>query len=473
MSRINTNVPSLVAQYTLARSNLDLNLSLQRLSTGLRINTGKDDPAGLIASEALRRDINAVNTAVRNSNRASELIATADSALGEISKILLDVRALITEAANSGALSTDQIDANQLQIDSSLEAIDRISQTTNFQGRKLLDGSLDFVVSTIPASVTKLNIEQANLGSTGSIQVDVDITTAAARAQITSNVTAFTSNAITGDLVVKVGGKTGSEVFSFSSGATITQIVNAVNLVSDSTGVTATIAGGALDLRSTDYGSEAFISVEVISEQVPSGTFGANVPVRRSTGTDVVATINGVRASGRANTLSVNTATLDLSVTVTSGSSTDFTFNITGGGAIFQLGPNVVSNQQARIGVESVNSGSLGGTAGRLYQLRSGQTAALRTNTTLAASIVDQTVTAVVKLRGRLGAFQRTTLESNIRTLEDTAANLTSAESAVRDADFAKETSNITRAQILVQSGTSVLALANQNPQQVLSLLSR
>ncbi|MGE0760269.1 MAG: flagellin [Pirellulaceae bacterium] len=468
MSRINTNVPSLVAQNTLARSNAQLNLSLQRLSTGLRINTGKDDPAGLIASEYLRRDILSINTAVNNTNRASELIATTDSALSEVSKILLDVRSLVTEAANTGALSSDQIDANQLQVDSSLEAIDRISQTTTFQGRKLLDGSLDFVISATPSNVTQLKIEQANLGSTGSVTVDVDITSAASRAQVTTATTAFTANAITGDLVVRVTGKTGSEVFSFSSGATITQVVNAVNLVSDATGVTAANSSGALDLRSSDYGSEAFVSVEIISQD-SSGTFATNV--NRATGSDISALVNGVEANGRANTLSVNTATLDLSVTVSSGSTTDFSFDITGGGAVFQLGPNVVSNQQARIGIESVNSGSLGGTAGRLFELRSGGTAALKTNTTLAASIVDQTVTTVSKIRGRLGAFQRTTLESNIRALEDSASNLSSAESSIRDADFAKESSNITRAQILVQSGTSVLAIANQNPQQVLSLL--
>lgn len=467
MSRINTNVPSLVAQNTLNRNNNDLQLSLQRLSTGLRINTGKDDPAGLIASETLRRDITAIAEAVTNSQRASELIATADSALGEVSKILLDVRSLVTEAANAGALSTDQIDANQLQVDSSLEAIDRISQTTTFQGRKLLDGSLDFITSSSPATITKLSLEQANLGAAGSLLVDVDITTGAAQANTTVAAAAFP---LAASLVVKIAGKTGAEVFSFSTGATVTQINSAINLVSDATGVTSQITGGVLDLRSTEYGSEGFISVEVISEGA-GGTFGTNVSARRTTGTDISAMVNGVRANGRGNTLSINTATLDMSATVTAGSTTDFSFTITGGGAIFQLGPTVVSNQQARIGVGSVNTGTLGGTSGRLFQLRSGQTAALRTNTTLAATIVDQTVTEVAKLRGRLGAFQRTTLESNIRALEDTAANLTSAESSIRDADFAKETSNLTRAQILVQSGTAVLAIANQNPQQVLTLL--
>ena len=188
MSRINTNVSSLVAQNTLNRSNADLQQALRRLSTGLKINTGKDDPAGLIASENLRRDITAIDKAISNSERASQVIATADSALGQVSKLLNDVRGLVTEAANTGALSDEQIAANQLQVDSSLEAIDRIAQTTAFQGRKLLDGSLDFIFSegTGYSSVSSVQINKANLGATGSMEVNVDITTAATKAQITN-----------------------------------------------------------------------------------------------------------------------------------------------------------------------------------------------------------------------------------------------------------------------------------------------
>ena len=151
MTRINTNVPSLVAQNRLQASNSDLNSALTRLSTGLRINSGKDDPAGLIASEALRSEITGLNKAVTNTRRAGQIITTADSAMGQINSLLNDVRGLVVEAANTGALSSEEISANQLQIDSSLEAINRIAQSTTFQGRKLLDGSLDYT-STIGAA---------------------------------------------------------------------------------------------------------------------------------------------------------------------------------------------------------------------------------------------------------------------------------------------------------------------------------
>jgi len=186
MTRINTNVSSLVAQNTLGRSNSDLNQALTRLSTGLRINTGRDDPAGLIASENLRSDITAIRSAISNTDRANQVIATADSALGQVSSLLNDIRGLVTESANTGALSDEQIAANQLQLDSSLEALNRIAQTTTFQGRRLLDGSLDFITTagTDFSSISDLNIDQANLGSTGSVSVDIDVSAAATQAAV-------------------------------------------------------------------------------------------------------------------------------------------------------------------------------------------------------------------------------------------------------------------------------------------------
>src|ERR1044072_4875119 len=185
MTRINTNVSSLVAQNTLGRSNAALEQPLTRLSTGLRINTGKDDPAGLIASENLRSDITSIQRAIGNTDRANQVIATADSALGQVSSLLNDIRGLVTESANSGALSAEQIAANQLQIDSSLEALNRIAQTTTFQGRRLLDGSLDFITTagTNFAQISNLKIDQANLGPTGSVPAPVTVPAAATQGQ--------------------------------------------------------------------------------------------------------------------------------------------------------------------------------------------------------------------------------------------------------------------------------------------------
>jgi flagellin len=466
MSRINTNVSSLIAQKILGRTNADLQTALNRLSTGLRINSGKDDPAGLIASENLRRDITAANKAISNTERANQMIATADSALGQISSLLNDIRGLVTEAANSGVLSDEQIAANQLQVDSSLEAIDRISQVTTFQGRRLLDGSLDFTVNVTAggATVADLQVQQANLGSAGSLAVTVTISAAATQA---TNARTLTSP-LTDTLVIRVGGQRGSEVFTFNTGATGADVASAVNLVSDSTGVSAAFAAGTITFTSTAYGSDAFVDVEEISDA--GALFQGS---QRTVGTDIAGSVNGFTAAGNGNTLTLNTSALDLSLTVTNGSSTTVTFNITGGGAVFQLGPQVQTNQQSRIGIQSVNTGILGGSSGRMYQIKSGQSDDLDSDPTTAAQIVDQAITKVTTLRGRFGALQRTTLETNMASLQDTVSNLAEAESAIRDADFAQETARLTRAQILVQSGTQVLAIANQNPQNVLALLQR
>ena len=818
MTRINTNVSSLVAQNTLGRSNASLNQALTRLSTGLRINTGKDDPAGLIASENLRSDITSIKRAIGNTDRANQVIATADSSLGQVSSLLNDIRGLVTESANTGVLSQDQIDANQLQVDSSLEALNRIAQTTTFQGRRLLDGSLNFLTTagTGFGTVTNLEIDQANLGTSPTLAVNVTIGTAATQAQLTNGSIAaatvgvrasdtltfndaavgstgtvdiavarqdavfaqpvnftttgaaglnvavvgtgaaagaqgavnggidfvftqdgtvgggvntatydvpsneiriaadfaggvqedaiaaaiqningasstFTATAVgtaalaagdagtysnvglggqdaevasiavtgtagaasnisitlteanghgstatasgsaaagytitiddtvattidsirsaiagitevasattsstasflgsadstpatdsltggadatqdvitvtadaegtaangvavsiveaaahgaptaaidgsgnivvttdtaaattitqinnvidslTGysaqvtdssgddtyingtdnsvsaslaggaaasggladDVVFEVSGKTGAEVLSFGANTSITSIVAGINAVSDATGVSATDNGGVLELNSTGYGSSAFVNINILSGD-DSGAFSTGLSGVRDEGTDVVGTVNGITAKGDGNSLSINTATLDLSLTVDAGSSTDVNFTITGGGALFQLGPDVVSNQQARIGITSVNTAQLGGASGKLFQLGSGGTADLNTDTTTAALIVEEAIDQITTLRGRLGAFQRTTLETNKNALNDVLVNLTEAESLIRDADFASESAALTRSQILVQSGTTVLQIANSNPQNVLALL--
>ena len=208
-----------------------------------------------------------------------------------------------------------------------------------------------------------------------------------------------------------------------------------------------------------------------------TGTFvGAG---SRAYGTDVGGDINGAAFTGRGlmATMRSSSLNLDMNLTETFASTTGATsFDIVGGGTRFQLGPNVVTNQQVRMSIDSVNTSRLGTTISgqmrRLYELRSGQSAALGTDPTTAYQIVDGAINRVTSLRGNIGAIQSTTLETNIASLNDTLVNLTEAQSNIRDADFAQETARLTRAQILTQSGTSVLKIANQSPQAVLSLLN-
>ncbi|MGQ9763242.1 MAG: flagellin, partial [Thermogutta sp.] len=253
MTRINTNVSSLTAQKTLSRSQAKLQEALTRLSTGLRINVGKDDPAGLIASETLRSDITSIQRAISNSERASQMIATADSALGQISQLLNDIRGLVSEAANKGAMSAEQIAANQLQIDSSLEAIDRIAQVTQFQGRRLLDGSLDFVTNGVDNSIIRdLQIDQANFGANNEIAVNVTVVRQATRAELR-----YRFGAVANDVVLEVGGKQGFEAFSFAAGSSVEDMARAINLVSDATGVVAELQRKATagQLITSSYGA--------------------------------------------------------------------------------------------------------------------------------------------------------------------------------------------------------------------------
>src|SRR5919112_2597961 len=176
MARINTNVASLTAQRGLAKSQKTLNSTLQRLSSGLKINRGADNPAGLIASEGLRSEIAGITQAIDNSSRASNVISTAEGALSEVASLLLNVKDLVVEAANSGALSQEEIEANQLQVDSAVESITRISNTTTFAGLHLINGSLDYITSGLKTSaLPAIQINQASFGTLASIPVQVQV----------------------------------------------------------------------------------------------------------------------------------------------------------------------------------------------------------------------------------------------------------------------------------------------------------
>src|SRR3954471_12208458 len=180
MGRINTNIPSLQAIHRLTRNNDELATRLQRLSTGLKINTGKDAPAALIASETLRSEINGIHQAIDNSTRANNVINTAEGALGEVSALLLEVQGLTNEAANSGALSHQEIEANQLQVDSILNSINRIANTTQFNGVKLLNGSLDYTTSgVVSTAIDSFQINSAKLPDNGYQTITVQVTASA------------------------------------------------------------------------------------------------------------------------------------------------------------------------------------------------------------------------------------------------------------------------------------------------------
>lgn len=478
MARINTNISAIIAGRQLARSHEELAVSLQRLSSGLRINRGADDPAGLIVSQNLRAEIESVRQAIANSQRASNVIATTEGSLNEVASLLNDIKAKILEAANVGAVSDDEIRANQLQIDSAIDSITRIANTTTFAGRKLLNGSLGYVTSGITnTDVTDIRINGISFGTASYIPVTINVIQSAQHGQLE-----FRNSGITSDVTLEIAGPIGVTTLPLLSGTSASDIRAAINQVSDSTGISATFinpsnVNSGVTLSTIAYGSDAFVQVSELGGG--SGAFetrnAADQDVDRDMGRDAAATVNGASSLGKGLNLFLNTTGLSMELRLqeafnTTGSTS---FAITGGGATFQLGPGVDSNQQVNIGVPSTAASSLGNaTVGYLSQVTSGgQYALTNDGASQAAKIIDEAIRQVSVLRGRLGAFEKNTLDTNVQQLRIVMENLTSSESSIRDLDFAQETSNLTRNQILVSAGTSVLAIANQTPQSVLALL--
>jgi len=579
-----------------------LDTSLTRLSTGLKINSGKDNPSGLIASETLRSQVSAIEQSIKNSNRASNVIATADSALGEVTNLLNQVRGLVQEGLNEGALSQDEIEANQLQIDTALSAINRISANTSFAGDKLIDGSKAFrsqASATDTAKLSDYQINEAVFGTSSTITLDATVVTAATQASLDySAVDGGLASATT----IEVGGKSGSQVLFLGASSSLDNVRDAVNGVSDITGVTATktnkvasnlsfnnanatnsgltftdartsdsvlgdtgqnirvqfvdpsannasesitfsntntditiqvslatdangaitstansvktlldgnsdtsslvssalegdgtgvveaeaaaaLSGGTnayLTYSASNYGSDEFVDVNVLS-----GTFDTvdNITdgnaLKRAIGSDIVTRINGQVAQGSGLTANIRSQQLDASFSFTSAANVadnTASLTITGGGSLFQIGQDVSAAGQIGIGIEAVNTARLGGVSGKLFEIGSGGgKSLLDVGPSVPGSdlvnIIEESINRVSTLRGRLGAVQKNVIETNVSSLGVALENISEARSQIVDTDFAVETANMTKAQILNQAGISVLSIANQNPQQVLSLL--
>jgi flagellin len=483
VSRINTNVSSLIAQRTLGTQNLGLNKSLQRLSTGLRINRGADDPAGLIASENLRSEKAAINSAITNAERAEQVVNVAEGGLQEVSNLLVELQSLVSSTANEAGVSDEEKAANQLQIDSILQTIDRIANSTSFQGEKLLNGNFDYDTSFQTSALTDITVNAAKLSDDGSaLDVTVEVLQSAATADVFLSTGGTFTNGDNGSITIEVTGTRGTQQFTFASGTAQSDIIAAVNSFAEQTGVSASqvSTGGNVELSSTDYGSDSFVRVKTLSNDgvaIVSDEL-ADTPTNNAvtgTGRDATVLINGTSATTDGLTARVSNEGLDISVTLTAdmnaGGST--TISITGGGADFNLAQDVSLASKVSLGIETVTTGNLGsGASGFLSDLKSGGAANV-TNGDLskAQRVIDDSIKQVSSLRGRLGAFQKNVVGATISSLGVALENTAAAESQIRDTDFAAETAALTRGQILQQAAIQSLSLANSGPQAVLSLL--
>ncbi len=456
--RINTNVNAMNALRNLSMTGLEASKATTRLSTGLRINSGADDPSGLIASESYRAQLGGIDQALRNNQDAINFSKTAEGGLDEVNRLLRDARALAVANGN-GTLDESQKQANQTQLNSILSSIDRIASTTSFGSKKMLDGSAGTQATVIKTGL----IASAQFGGTiggvavnANADVTVNVTTAATRATVTGTVD--TSGGVAAGSF-SINGK----VFNTVATDTTASLIQKINEASSETGVTATAAAGIVTLASSAFGSDAKINF-VDS----SGVISAANTATTASGVDAVASVtyNGGSAVTFNAGKGLNLKDADgNSITLTAAGNTvanhGASVRLMAGSASFQVGGN--AGQTASLSIGNFSSASLGLSGSAVNITGSDMSTAL--------GALDSAIGTVAASRGRIGSFMKNTLESNVRALGIARENLAATESSIREIDVAEEMTNYTKLQILQQSGLSMLAQANQSPQAVLSLL--
>ncbi len=498
-SIINTNIASLNAQRNLAASQTSLSTSMQRLSSGLRINSAKDDAAGLAITERFTTQIRGLNQAARNANDGISLAQTAEGALAELSSNLQRIRELAVQSANSTNSVSDRAALDQ-EVQQRLAEIDRVSTQTSFNGLKLLDGSFGNSTFQVGANVgdtialslntsmrtaamgqiarsdSTTEVDINNVSGTGTIQVgsgaatQINLATqglapgqsvgsafAKAAAINAAGVSGLAASA-TNNVQFGIGATTGAAAFSLringqdifagfdqaANGALSSQqITDGINAQTGNTGVTASLSGTVVRLSAAD-GRDINIA------QVGGGTGGV------TNGSGGPTPFNGV--DFRDGTLTAILTDAD-AYSIVPGAVNGGTINLAASENIIITGDGL----------------ALGFSAANTTIAKDTTTLASVNVRTIAASNdalqrVDASLTAVAGLRSTFGAIQNR-FESVIANLTTTSENLTASRSRIQDADFAMETANLSRAQILQQAGTAMVAQANQLPQGVLALL--
>ncbi|RKZ08519.1 flagellin [bacterium] len=460
--RINHNISSINALRNLGKTEFSVAKSLERLSSGLRINKGADDPAGLVISERMRAQIAGIRQAVENAETATAMVQTAEGAMTEIHSLLNNIRELAVHAANSGANDSVMIAADQDEIENAIATINRISAQTQFGVKKLLDGSSGVNGSTTDSSVTFLSATENTVAGTYAI----NITTQAEQAVVTAGTT---QTAVLGaDETLTINGVQ----INLVAGMTQNQVVDRINEYNASTGVTASLnANNQLTLSSDAYGSNINISAASNVAAATTST-GIGTTVLSDTGVDIAGTIGGLAATGRGAVLTGDTGTAieGLSIMTTGAAGAHGSIIVSSNPLVFQVGPN--KNQTVSILINAMAASNLGtGVVGNTFNNLSEIDVNSASHAQDAIEIIDKAIEQVSAKRGELGAFQKNTLESNTNNLQVAEENLVSAESVIRDTDFAGEMARLTKNQILLQSGTAMLVQANQIPQVVLQLL--
>ncbi|MFM9969226.1 MAG: flagellin [Burkholderiales bacterium] len=468
---INSNIASLNAQRNITSNQSALTTSLQRLSSGLRINSAKDDAAGLAISERFTAQIRGLNQAARNANDGISLAQTAEGALSTVSNNLQRIRELSVQSANGTNSATDRA-ALQQEVSQLKSEIDRVASTTDFNGVKLLDGTFNNqqfqVGSSANQTITVTSISSAKTNdmgmsylasSTGAavngvalVAGDVSINgisvgassagTSAGQTADSAWAKAAAINATSGTNVSAVANATAVAGAAMTPAATAGAItINGVN----TTAVTTLGASGTAD-RTAVISAINAISAATGVVAADSGADGTGVTLSAADGRNVTVALGGtLTAASSGLTAATTRSTLTLTSTSSSG--------ITMGGATPAKAGSIASAAASLTG-NAVSTLDISTVAGA--------------NTAITS--IDAALSSINSSRASLGAYQNR-FDSAIANLQSTSENMSAARSRIQDADFAAETSSLTRAQILQQAGTAMLAQANALPQNVLTLL--
>jgi len=483
---INTNTSSLTAQRGLMSSQEKLSTAMQRLNTGLRINSAKDDSAGLAIADRMTSQIRGLDQAARNANDGISLAQTAEGALQESTNILQRMRELAVQSANDTNTGTDrtslQKEVGQLQ-----QELNRIANTTSFNGKVLLDGSFaaqKFQVGANSSQTISVSMGSAQASSIGAQRVT---TASSGYAAIASASNSTTSGVLT------INGSVGSATGSIASGDTAKAVATMVNGITSKTGVTARAITQA-ELKLTSSGSVAF---ELRGQNNNTTTNPAGAVISYSASTTAGASdLAGLAAAinDKAGTTGVTAKLNDAKTGLILENTDGYDIQVKGAGGVAALtlsNVNETGGVGATVAIATTATGYA--TVGGRVILESGKTFSesstsnqgsaasslkdvgtiditSQTGANDALSVVDNALAFIDDLRGDLGAVQNR-FDSTISNLQNVSDNISSARSRIQDADFGKETANLSKAQILQQAGIAMLSQANQSQQNILSLL--
>jgi flagellin len=477
---VNTNVMSLNAQRNLSKSQSLLATSLQRLSSGLRINSAKDDAAGLAIAERFTTQINGLNQAVRNANDGISLSQTAESAMDEVVNNLQRIRELAVQSANATNSDADR-QALDAEVQQRLAEIDRIATQTTFNGRRVLDGSFGTAVFQVGA----------NVGDTIAISLDSGVRINQIGHLATDTGTEVTSGDLTaGGMTIQVGSGTAVTVGASVDGALPGQDADsayAKKIALDGAGVS------GLTVTATDEQTSTFADVQAadydlsINGVVIYADYDATVNPDLTNAAvadaiNVQASETGVRASVDSNGDLVLTAADGRNIQIDQNATAGEGLTGTIGGTDFSQGGSQTGTGRGTIELSASQNITLAGADVDTIGFTDGQIIEVDTSSLANANIlsvdgandtilrVDAALASVSSIRGDLGAIQNR-FDSTIASLSAVSENLSASRSRIQDADFASETANLTKAQILQQAGVAVLSQANASPQAVLGLL--